>query len=136
MRPTTRLRKTKFLRGRGYTLIEVMMAISVLLIGVAAAAQLSLTMRKQEEGNANIARALNLVESAHRLFQLGLSAAEVTALLPYDPAVTISSSTSTLNGPTELNNLEALDWTATCTVIPGQSATRDFTVKSVRESIR
>lgn len=120
----------------GYTLIEVMMAISVLLVGVAAAAQLSLTMRKQEEANANIARALNLLESSHRLFQLGLSPAEVTALLPYDPSVVLSSSTSTLNGPAELTNLEAIDWTATCTVVPGQAATRSFSVKSVRESIR
>ena len=112
------------------------MAISVLLVGVAAAAQLSLTMRKQEEANANIARALNLLESSHRLFQLGLSTSEVTALLPYDPSVVISSSTSTLNGPTALSNLEGIDWTATCTVVPGQTATRDFTVKSVRESIR
>ncbi len=112
------------------------MAISVLLVGVAAAAQLSLTMRKQEEGNANIARALNLAESSHRLFQLGLSPAEVVSLLPYDPSVAITSSVSTLNGPSELANLEGIDWTVSCTVVPGQSATREFSVKSVRESIR
>ena len=130
------LRSNSRYAGGAYTLIEVMMAISVLLVGVAAAAQLSLTMRKQEEANANIARSLNLLESSHRLFQLGLSTAEVTALLPYDPSVVISSSTSTLNGPSQLSNLEGTDWTATCTVVPGQTATRSFTVKSVRESIR
>ena len=115
----------------GYTLIEVMMAISILLLGVAAAAQLSLSMRKQEEANANIARAINQLENAHRLFQLGLSSAEVIALLPYDPSVTVTSSTSSLVSPTELQNMEALNWTVTCTPVPGQSATRSFTVRPV-----
>jgi hypothetical protein len=117
------------------------MAIAVLSVGVGAAAQLSLTMRKQEEANAHVARALNLLESAHRLHQLGLSPATITAILPQDPTATVTSSASALTIPAQVAAVEAIDWTVRCTPVPGQVvggsvATRDFKATSIRESIR
>lgn len=123
-------------RTRGYTLIETLVAVSILLVGVAAAAQLSLAMRKQEEANANVARALNLAEQAHRLYQLGLGTGEVLALLPPDPCAAVSSGAHSLSIPAELPNLEAVSWSVDCTVVPGQSETRRFSTQSMRPSIR
>jgi prepilin-type N-terminal cleavage/methylation domain-containing protein len=124
------------LRPPGYTLIEVMVAVSILMVGVGAAAHLSLTIRKQEEANANVVRALNCLECAHRLYQLGLTPAEAAAVLPADPQLTLSTEASTLVVPAEGATLEGIDWVVTCTPVPGLSATRDFRVRSVRESIR
>ena len=59
-------------RRAGYSLVEVVVASSVLMIGVGAACALSLTMIGQEEGHVRIARGVNLVENATRLYQLGL----------------------------------------------------------------
>ena len=123
-------------RPFGYTLIEVMVAVSILMVGVAAAAHLSLTIRKQEEANANVVRALNCLECVHRLYQLGLTPAEAAAILPSDPQLSLSTEASTLVVPAEGATLEGIDWIVTCTPVPGLSATRDFRVRSVRESIR
>ena len=70
-----------------YTLIEVLVAAAILMIAVAAAAALALATVTQEEINARIARCLNLHEQAVRLYQLGLDANTITAILPEDPAV-------------------------------------------------
>ncbi len=71
----------------GYTIVEALVAAAILVIGVAAAASLSLTMVSQEEGNARVARAINLQEQAARLYQLGLSSSTITSILPTDSGV-------------------------------------------------
>jgi len=74
-------------KNRAYTIIEAMVAAGILLIGIAAAAGLALTMVSQEEANARVARALNVQEQAGRLYQLGLEPAEILAIIPPEPNV-------------------------------------------------
>jgi len=74
-------------RRSAYTLIEVLVAASILIIAVAAAAALALITVTREETNARIARCQNLHEQAARLYQLGLAPDTISAILPADPAV-------------------------------------------------
>lgn len=74
-------------KNRGYTLIEALVAGVILMGGIAAAAQLTLTLLTQEEMNRRIATALNIQENAATLFRLGFDDTEIVALLPPDPVV-------------------------------------------------
>ncbi|MEM7700239.1 MAG: prepilin-type N-terminal cleavage/methylation domain-containing protein [Verrucomicrobiota bacterium] len=88
-------------RQTGYTLIEALVASSILLIGIAAAASMSLTMVTQEEINERSVKAINYLDNATRLFQLGVPAGEIEALLPVEPLVsslTFSSRDLTVPG--------------------------------------
>jgi type II secretory pathway pseudopilin PulG len=77
-------RKTYQVICRGYTLIEVLVAGGILVIGIAAAASLAMTMVAQEKSNARVAEAFNIQEQAGRLYQLGLTPTVITnELLPY-----------------------------------------------------
>ncbi len=71
--------KTKHSRSRkrGYTLIEVLVASAIILIGISAASSLSLTMVTQEETNYRVARSLNVLENCARLYQLGMQPAGI-----------------------------------------------------------
>ena len=71
----------------GYTLLEVAVAASILMIGVGAACILSLTMIKQEEANQRVSRAVNYMENAAHLYHLGIDPADIAELLPPDPSV-------------------------------------------------
>ena len=134
-------RAARLRKRRGYTIVEALIAAGILVIGVAAAASLSLTMVSQEEANARVMRAINLQEQAARLYQLGLSSSTITNILPADSGVSsISFSSASLTG-TNTGTLDA----ATCRMIftagaplTDSTATRmrtnDFTV--VRPSIR
>jgi len=85
----------------GYSLIEVLVAASILVVGVAAAAKLSLVMVTQEEINQRVSVSLAHQEMAMRLYQLGLSQTEVDGLLPHDPNVeslTYTTGTTTISG--------------------------------------
>lgn len=79
-------------RNSGYTIVEAMVAVSILLMAVAAAASLSMTMANQEELNARGARAVNWHENAVRLYQMGIGdpddPAAIVALMPGLPQVT------------------------------------------------
>lgn len=72
----------------GYTLIETVVASSVLFIAVAAASSLSLSLVTQEEINERTARACNYLDNAARLYQLGLAPSQIQSLLPPDPIIT------------------------------------------------
>ncbi len=74
-------------RLRAYSLIEVMIAGSILVIAAAAAAAMALAVSSQQEANTRIARALALQEQAARLYHLGMNPAAIAAVLPPDPAV-------------------------------------------------
>lgn len=83
----------------GYTIVEALVAAAILVIGMAAAASLALTMVSQEEGSARVARAINLQEQAAHLYQLGLSTNTIASILPVDSGVssiTFSFSSSTI----------------------------------------
>ena len=59
-------------RRRGYSLVELLVALGLLAAGLGAAASLSLTINKQDELNLHRMRALNLAENAARLWQMGV----------------------------------------------------------------
>jgi prepilin-type N-terminal cleavage/methylation domain-containing protein len=67
---------------RGYTLVEVLIASSILAMGISAACALSLAMVTQEEMTHRLERSVNLHENAARLYQLGLDGATINAIRP------------------------------------------------------
>ena len=71
----------------GYSLVELTLATSILAVGVAAAASLTITSTRIEEMNHRKSRVLALTEGAARLWQLGLNPDQSAALLLGDPAL-------------------------------------------------
>lgn len=72
-------------RGRGqtgYTLIEVLTAAVIVGVGVSAAVSMSATMNLQQELSWRVSVALNYQENACRLWQFGLNASDITAIMP------------------------------------------------------
>ena len=65
-----------------YSLIEVLIAAAILVVGISAAAILANAILVQEESNGYSLRAFNAQEQAARLWQLGLSPATITNILP------------------------------------------------------
>lgn len=72
---------------RAYTLIEALVASSILLIGISAAASLSLAMVTQEEMNERSVTAANYLDNAARLYQIGVDQGQIRNLLPVAPVV-------------------------------------------------
>lgn len=72
---------------RAYTLIEALVASSILLIGISAAASLSLAMVTQEEMNERSVTAANYLDNASRLYQVGVDKGQIRNLLPVAPVV-------------------------------------------------
>jgi len=70
----------------GYTLIEVLAASAVIAVGMTAAVSLSSSLMLQEELAWRVAVTRNHQENMARLWQLGLTPAEVTALMPAQSA--------------------------------------------------
>jgi len=81
------MRRITPIRSRAYTLIEALVASSILLIGIAAAASMSLSFVTQEEITERSARAISYLENASALYQAGVDPSRITALLPADPIV-------------------------------------------------
>ncbi len=109
-RPTSAKRR----RTAGYSLIEVLVAAGILTMGVAAAAKLSLVMVTQEEISQRVSVTLAHQETAMRLYQLGLTPAEVTALLPDEPqaaSLTFSSAGVSSSGVSGVSDIEFADTT-------------------------
>lgn len=86
-----------------------MIGSAILMIGIAASCVLSLTMVTQEEGNVRASRALNVFENSMQLYQLGLSPAEVIAILPPDPAVVALTMTPNTSAVTGIGTPERID---------------------------
>ncbi len=78
---------------RGYTLIEALVASSILMIGVAAAASMSLSFVTQEEISERSARAFNYLENAAALLHAGVDSSQIASILPPEPVVTSLSFT-------------------------------------------
>ena len=70
------------MRCCGYSLIEVMIAASIVAVGLTAATVLVGTLMTQQEINAVSLRAANLQEQAIRLYRLDMPPEEIVALLP------------------------------------------------------
>ncbi len=69
-------------RAPGYTLIEVLAAAAIVSIGATAMVSLSSTLMLQEEFSTRVAITRNYQENMARLWQLGVSPVQVTALMP------------------------------------------------------
>lgn len=124
------LRRCGTSNQRGYTLVEVLVAATLLALAVGAAAALAFAMSSQEESNAKVARAINLQEQAARLYQLGMAPNSIYAILPPVTNVTsISFITSSL-AVTGVGSVEK----AECAMIfhSGQPLTSDEPVPALR----
>jgi type II secretory pathway pseudopilin PulG len=70
-----------------YTLAEILVAAGILILVVAVMASVSLSLSNQEEQSARTAVFLNYHEQTGRLWQLGLTPAEIEAIRPPTPDV-------------------------------------------------
>lgn len=119
-----------------------MVAAGLLVMAIAAAASLALTMVAQEEGNARTARALNLQEQACRLYQLGLDPTEIEGVLAYNTnSITLSFATNS-GVITGVGTMDAASSTlifssgSPITATSGAAVFRTNTMQVVRPSIR
>ncbi|MCB1277354.1 prepilin-type N-terminal cleavage/methylation domain-containing protein [Prosthecobacter sp.] len=69
-------------RRAAYTLIEVLAAGAIISIGTTAMVSLSSTLMLQEELATRVAVTRNYQENMVRLWQLGLSTVQITAIMP------------------------------------------------------
>ena len=110
-----------FPKGRGgiraYTLIEALVAGGILMIGIGAAASLSLAFLTQEEISERAARACTHLENAVALYQAGVPAARISELLPPEPVVTALTFADSSLSETQLgaipSTLVTVTWTST-----------------------
>ncbi len=70
------------MKSAGFSLVEVMMAAVILVIGLTAAAVLAGTIMAQQELNAAALRAANVQEQAVKLYRVDLDGATIRSLLP------------------------------------------------------
>ena len=132
----------------GYSLIEVMIAASIVAVGLTAATVLVGTLMTQQEVNAVSLRAANLQEQAIRLYRLDMPPAEIVALLP---EATLQGSVPTGGkyaidfGASETNTFEVNGSQVTVEVVPctliypnpaSNSGAVTNTVSVVRPTIR
>lgn len=110
----------KKIRKAGYTLMEVVAASAVLAVGMTGAVSLSSSIMAQEELTWRVAVARNYQENVVRLWQLGLTPAEVLNLVPSITGTgmlpDIVASITLTPGPTaDVATLGTME-SATCTV--------------------
>lgn len=123
----------------GYSLIEVLVAAGILVMGIAAAAVLALTMVSQQEGAAKAVRALNYQEQACRLYQFGVAPSVITNILP--PESSVTSLTFTTNSLTvaNLGTMEFAECSAVVSIgsrFSTSGTSRTLSTAVVRPSIR
>lgn len=75
-------------RNAAYTLIEALVASSILMIGIAAAGSMSLSFVTQEEITERAQKAFNYLDNATALYQAGVDKSQLAGLLPAEPVVT------------------------------------------------
>lgn len=98
-------------RSRAYTIVEALVASSVLLIGISAAASMSLTLLTQEEINERSVTVFNYLDNAARLYQLGIPESRIKAILPVEPAVTTLSSSTASTAVPQIGNVDVVTLT-------------------------
>jgi len=128
-----------------YTLIEALVASGILLVGVGAAASMSLAFVTQEEIGERAVKAHNHLDNAVSLYRAGVAPAEIPGLLPPEPAVTSLTLTNRSITATNLGSvpsvLVTVTWKANgATAAPGvarwtgghRDAVRSVSVEAVR----
>ena len=126
--------------AKAYTIIETMVAVSLLMLGVAAAASLSMTIVRQEEINARSARAINWQENAVRLYQMGIGGTtsgvgilDILPTLPQSHTFTVQASSETItNFPTGISQPEVANLSLLYASDPESGQTRTNIMKGVR----
>jgi type II secretory pathway pseudopilin PulG len=104
--------KSSSFSRRGYSLADTLIAAAILGIAVSAASSLSLGMNTQDEIAWRVSRGNALLENACALYGLGLTTAQVSALLPTDPQASVSFGTQASETISGLQ-LQAVDVTLT-----------------------
>jgi hypothetical protein len=111
---TTLSRSPRFVRA--YTLIEALVASSVLIIGIGAAASMSLAFVTQEEISERANKAFSHLDNAVALHQAGIPNARIPGLLPPEPVVTSLTFTDRTITATNLGTIPStlitVTWTA------------------------
>lgn len=87
-----RIKKSKQKRS-GYTLIETLVASSIIMLAIGAASTLSLAMVTQEETAERAVRVANYLENAATLYRLGIDVGEIQSILPVEPVIVNFSAT-------------------------------------------
>ena len=85
--------------ARGYSLVEVLVAIGILSLAIGAASRLSMNMALQEEGNMRKSVAVNYGENVARLWQLGMDDPSTVLLLPDGVTHTLTVAASAIALP-------------------------------------
>jgi len=96
---------------RAYTIIEALVASSVLLIGISAAASMSLSLLTQEEINERSVTVFNYLDNAARLYQLGMPESQIKAILPVEPAVTSLTTATASTAVPQIGNVDVVTLT-------------------------
>lgn len=97
------LRHVRRAQRAAYTLIEVLAAACIISIGATAMVSLSSTLMLQEEFANRVAITRNYQENTVRLWQLGLSSVQITALMP-SPAQNAILQQAMFNNPVLVEN--------------------------------
>ena len=100
-------------KTRAYTLVETLVASSILMIGVSAAASMSLSFVTQEEISERSVRAFNHLENAAALLHAGVDPSRIPEILPPDPVVTSLVFSSGALAATNLGNVPSTVVTVT-----------------------
>lgn len=129
-----------------YTLIEVLAAGAIVAIGTTAMVSLSATVMLQEELATRVAITRNYQENMVRLWQLGLSPIQITAIMPAQTQNALleqavhGSPTVVETGITNVNGVEME--TAVCTAVVNisqdprlEEAGASFTLTACRPSL-
>lgn len=97
----------------GYTLAEVLVASALIGLAIGGGIRLVATMNIQEKASNDYAVALNIQDNAGRLWQLGLSPAEVNAIIP------ATQDNADLGGSVVPSGIVAVTWgTSSTTSLP------------------
>ena len=126
-------------RRRGYSLIELLVALGLLAAGLGAAASLSLTINKQDELNLHRMRALNFAENAARLWQMGVAPSSVllterdseSSNIAYSFSTVTTVNVSGVTGDATKGVMEKTTLSVTWTP-PGSSAASSLTFNLLR----
>ena len=132
--------KTRIKPAKGYTLVEVLVGMAILSIAIGTATTLASTSSEVEARSREAGRVHSIIEAAHNLYQLGMDPADIPALLPFDPLVTISFAASNLQASGFPNTapFQAVSITGTFQVAEGNGGrageSAAITIESIREN--